>query len=38
MRKRAPDLADQYIGVSTQPELVANSAGQGDMLDRCSTL
>lgn len=38
MRSRAPDLADQYIGVSKQPELVANSTSQGDMLDRLGKL
>jgi len=38
IRKRAPDVADQYIGVSTQPEPVADSASQGDMLDRCIIL
>ena len=38
MRKRAPDLADQYMGVSKQSELAPNSMSQGDTLDRCYTL
>lgn len=38
MRTRAPDLADQYIGATTEAEPVACSANQGDTLDRCNTL
>ena len=38
MRTRAPDLANQYMGVSKESDFVPNSMTQGDTLDRCSTL
>ena len=34
IRKRAPDLAKQYIGLSSQAETVASAVSQSDPLDR----